>query len=586
MNAELVYNIEDIFGRCLQDYGVEKYFIAPYQRGYKWSSKENGQIPILFDDLKEAFMQPERDYYLQYITIKQNKEDNYLEVIDGQQRLTTLSILLEILQVLNYECVNFSVDKLSYAIRGDLFKERIKNKNQEYWEKLNLDNIDKQDVYYLLSAGKYFFDNLNKDNHDIDLKKFYDFICSHVQLIVNAVEPHIDSEKVFRNLNSNKMPLTDSELIKGLLLTKSAREKGDKYQKRHFKEILEMRAAMGRKWDEITNWVNKPDIKNFFFGEITELEFVKHIESSLKLGISENEAILLLLLSLTVKKDKDIKNSQYLLFNYFHKEAKKQGTNAEYFLEKINVIYSVLNDWFNDDEIYNLLGYLFYTEQINLKLLSAEIETTTVDFKTKLLYNILNDINQIEKLEGKLNYEKNKDLVRKFLLMINLFQTNGKEVSICEYRFPFIELSKVYTESIEHIYSQNPCQMTKVNDEMSLFQYNKDGKYDDNDIAIYNEIFDEFEMEKKQYESSLHTIGNLALVTTSINSSFSNNTFSNKRIILREKIINQGKFVPPHTYNVFNKIYSSEGELNIWSLRDIKEHKENIINKLSFNAKR
>ena len=105
---ELIYNIKNIFSTensecCLVEYEVEKFHIAAYQRGYKWSSDEYGAVTILLNDLWDAFKAYQRnerkEYYLQYITLKRNSELRYLEVIDGQQRLTTLSVLLSTLSL-------------------------------------------------------------------------------------------------------------------------------------------------------------------------------------------------------------------------------------------------------------------------------------------------------------------------------------------------------------------------------------------------------------------------------------------------------------------------------------------------------
>ena len=69
---------------------------------------------------------------------------------------------------------------------------------------------------------------------------------------------------MFSNLNDNKVDLTSSELIKGLFLTKSAREKTDE-RKITYKEILDIRAVMGRQWDSLSHWANRSDINIFFF---------------------------------------------------------------------------------------------------------------------------------------------------------------------------------------------------------------------------------------------------------------------------------------------------------------------------------
>ena len=122
--ADLIYNVENIFSQnklgCLVDYNCEYYHIASYQRGYKWGSDENGAVSILLEDIKTAFLkfknnQHLSDYYLQYITLKKNEQTKYLEVIDGQQRLTTMSILLSVFSTI-LGISNIAHGRLDYAV--------------------------------------------------------------------------------------------------------------------------------------------------------------------------------------------------------------------------------------------------------------------------------------------------------------------------------------------------------------------------------------------------------------------------------------------------------------------------------------
>lgn len=66
------------------------YFIPSYQRGYRWDKK---QVEELLDDIYEVYVTKQESYCLQPIVVSQI-EDNKYEIIDGQQRLTTIYILL------------------------------------------------------------------------------------------------------------------------------------------------------------------------------------------------------------------------------------------------------------------------------------------------------------------------------------------------------------------------------------------------------------------------------------------------------------------------------------------------------------
>src|SRR5687768_4015633 len=100
MSKELVFSVGNVFNDntpdgALYQHGAKSYYIAPYQRGYKWaSSGPNDAVCLLMRDIIDAF-ESNSEYYLQFITTKLNDKGGtkVLEVIDGQQRLTTLTLL-------------------------------------------------------------------------------------------------------------------------------------------------------------------------------------------------------------------------------------------------------------------------------------------------------------------------------------------------------------------------------------------------------------------------------------------------------------------------------------------------------------
>jgi uncharacterized protein with ParB-like and HNH nuclease domain len=257
--ADLVFSISNIFNSensdgCLEQHSANRYHIPAYQRGYKWASlHETDPVPLLMKDLYEAFLisknNPEKEYYLQYITLKRPANHVHLEVIDGQQRLTTLSILLSVMSRKIHGKSNIAVNKLDYAIRENFFLKHIYPADAlgellaTTWDKykgIRLHEINdgaagtkeynNQDIFYMSEAAKAMDRFLSEDMPPGVLPGFYGFVTNNVFIIVNAVEPYVSSEQVFNNLNSNKVPLTEPELIKALVLTKAAREKDNKHQ--------------------------------------------------------------------------------------------------------------------------------------------------------------------------------------------------------------------------------------------------------------------------------------------------------------------------------------------------------------------
>jgi len=582
--AELIYNIKDIFSTnnsdsCLMVYDADKFYIAAYQRGYKWSSDESGAVTILLNDLWDAFQafqrQERKEYYLQYITLKKNIERRHLEVIDGQQRLTTLSILLSIFS-LKLEIDNISKNKLEYAIRENFFEKHIYTSNylkdllNKQWDNeqgliFSADEkINTQDVYYLFNATIKINEFLSNDEVTKQIKSFYRFVLNNVKIIVNAVD-HISSEKVFSNLNSNKVPLTEAELIKGLLLTKYSRLYNINEEKKHFREILEMRLSLGRQWDEITRWSNQPVINSFFFkGE-------------------EGMTALLTLVAIQngYKVEKKTNTNDYPLFNFYHKFGK---TETAY--QNLISTYSVLNDWFNEDKVFNLLGYLFFAKGSNktIKDYLSKIKLS----KSELLKNLTKDVKSlIPQDTEQLFYGNDQDNeIHRVLLAINVF-SDGANNRFNYHRFI------VDKWTLEHIFPQTPegkGQVLKEKDKQIILEVL--GEKATDEIKQILEKPERTTEEKEIYQTALKSIGNLnsignmCLLTDKDNSSNGCGFFDEKRTNILERIL-KGSFVPKHTFDVFSKMIfkTTPGDFERWTNDNITNHSSIIkttIDNLNF----
>jgi uncharacterized protein with ParB-like and HNH nuclease domain len=573
---ELIYSIKDIFNNenqngCLTQYDCKCYHIPAYQRGYKWASDTNGAVSVLLNDLKNAFLaskeEDRKEYYLQYITVKkiESEKGNYLEVIDGQQRLTTISIILSIIS-LELEHINIATDKLDYAIRTNFFTQYIYKKDalnliiDNTWDQLlnHNPNLNKQDVYYICSAVKKSYEVLINNDFKKQIQEFYDYLITNVKLIVNSVEEHIESETVFKNLNSNKVPLTEPELIKGLLITKIGREHSQK-QTKHFKEILEIRMNIGRYWDEITAWANKPEIKSFYFNNNQD-------------AMQE----LLWLTAITIESDElklnsSTKSKDFPLFNFFL-DLKQYKRSFDQLLKTKNT----LDDWFYDTKIYNLLGFCRFAKSSglnNLKLLKKIIKQNT---KTGLIIE-LNKIKDsfFKDIDWKkTNYAETPNTIHHILLALNVF-IEGQDST----RFNFYSFEQE-NWTLEHIFPQTPEGKKKI-----LSKENRDeiiallGDGIDEKVLRVLKLSERDENQKELYYNALkehpalNSIGNMCLLTGSDNASMGNKFFYEKRQDTL-KLIQKGSFVPKHTFDVFSKMFESSNtdKMKVWTKKDIDEH--------------
>lgn len=582
--AELIYSVEDIFTSCLHHYHDAQYFyIAPYQRGYKWGSGENEAVMRLVKDIYKSFSSTspnqQQEYYLQYVTLKPVKIESqkyYLEVIDGQQRLTTLSVLLAVINNLDNQYENFSNNKISYALSKSFLSNWIYNHkistllSYESWDRFIDENKeeDKQDVFYLFQAAhamnKFITDVVGLDN----LKAFFQHLSDNIKLIVNAVESHIDSERVFRNLNSNKVPLTEAELVKALLITKAARGKDEFLKSKRFKEIMDIRSALGRQWDEIQINLNEPSVKSVFFPKQTDVM-----------------QGLLQLTALSLKYERqDSVNEKYPLFEFFQNQIQENSYLSADIFFRIVLIYKLIMEWYKDDTIFNALGFLFYNKnkkysvsELLHSLLSNTINNNfqlQKDLNTKILeHKLFSNLKELKEF----NYIDDYDLIHDILLLINLFPLKLQRFNFAEFE------SKKWT--LEHIFPQNPklADEKLTEDDIKLLKdiVDNPGKWsiiepllnksplNEKEVELFNELL-------KANTALLNNIGNMALLPLGENAGLGNKLFNKKREKICEQI-SDGSFVPSHTFNLFSKLILPKTEqLKFWSKNDIENHQQYI----------
>lgn len=589
---ELIFSIADIFDSstptgCLTQYGGSAYRIPAYQRGYKWGADDDGAVSILLHDLWTAFKvsatQQRKEYYLQYITIKPDAQQGFLEVIDGQQRLTTLSILNAVLAVL-LGTRNQSAGKLYYAIRGSFFAETIDDNvalaafiNQA-WETLITakPGANKQDIYYLHAAARkineFLLAKAPQPATSIELRDFTSYLARHVKLIVNSVETHVPGETVFKNLNTNKVPLTETELIKALIITRIGRA-GTQTERRSFKEVLEARLRLGRLWDEITHWVNAPAVSTFYFESATN-------------GLGLHKFLTLVARQLGYRKPEQ-SGPALPLFNFYNLADLQKA------FATIKDTYTRLADWYAHDETYQLLGFCRFAkngskEKYNgLSFLQKCLNSQTKsELRHLLLATKATLLPAAAKIET-LRYGQDDDAwIHAVLLNLSVFAPGTP----ARFDFPAFVRQKW---SLEHIFPQTPEGKGHFLDQaqrVALREMLNPAMLADQpelaDLLDKDTRTDEQQRYLKALQAGpLNSIGNMCLLTSSDNASNGCLPFPEKRRnVLR--LVQQGNFVPKHTFDVFSKMLPAllardPATWATWTSTDIDAHRNHIIQQSS-----
>ena len=232
LNAEQKYILK-IFG------DRTKYIIPPYQRAYSWTESECDE---LFEDLKTAFQKNKIEgYFLGNLVLATALRDEY-EVIDGQQRLTTLIMFLKalysfdlnnrklkstiwILDDRNNTIIEQRVKTNIFIEKDSLSFNEVLDENYKYEKPKDKKDKFKTNIYFFYEKIKEF---IYQDGNDI--KDFIDFILYDVSLLPiyteaeNSAKAREKALKIFETMNNRGMPLDDSDIFKSNLYYMANRE--------------------------------------------------------------------------------------------------------------------------------------------------------------------------------------------------------------------------------------------------------------------------------------------------------------------------------------------------------------------------
>jgi uncharacterized protein with ParB-like and HNH nuclease domain len=558
---------EDIKLKSISELLGESFYIPSYQRGYRWAEQ---QVVELLEDLA-SFSKEKKEgefYCLQPIVV--NEDNGKYRVIDGQQRLTTIYLILKYFNEVEFKRPKslFNIFFETRASNEDFFKEL----NSDFLEK---DKICKTDIdkFYMSSAyleiDKWFTDKISKNQSFI--QDFYPVLLDSVKVIWYEINDKNEID-VFTRLNIGKIPLTNAELIKALFLINIGKNNESE-------KIL-----LASQWDEIEYKLQDKEFFAFIngkeFNKPTKIEYIFDVMAK-----SEKHK------QITIKNlaKGDDKRSFYI-FNSLIKDEK----SSKQLWDEVKKYFRIFNELHTDNKYYHLVGYLVNNGK-NIGNISQNFLTLSkVDFLAYLqaeiasLFKFKKDKNdKNDKTLENIKYDEDYNLITKILFLFNVISTMNSGYS----RYPF-NLHKQEDWSLEHIHAQQSEDITKDEDRRQLL--NSQLNYIDEELKgqieqiikdkkIDNEKFGEIQ-EKifKMYSdvSNVHAIDNLALLGKDDNSSLNNSIFPAKRDGIKE-LDRNGSFIPIGTKNVFLKYYSDNvTEGLMWNKEDREAYLKAIKNTL------
>lgn len=599
-----------------------KTYVIPFQqRGYKWNSTN---VEELLNDLKDFIDNSDtkkRIYCLQPFTIVPLGENRY-NVLDGQQRLTTLYLLHTYLYHSAPYKFEFERDR---AMEGEGM-----SRSQFLREIDAIDDVSASqciDFFYIHNAynhikvvfNKWAKELCNSDDEKIVdeiklalIKKFKVLLDGgrkekSVQIIWYEVKKEKEHE-TFRNLNSGKIPLTNTELIKALMLN---RVSGLPTKEQEEAAVIFEQIEQQLQNDHFWYMFNAGELRE---GQ-TRMDFLFNLAAECK------------------QSDYDI-DSRWSFRNYFMKPEK--GTLSEKW-KQVRHTYLRLKDMYDDIYSYHYIGFLTYSNDNTLNstkdLLELSRNTTHSDFIENLkqrIKQILNNKHHSNVEDYRYDQTKKKDL-RLLFVMHNVETILQKYASLNENeklhlkngfeRFPY-ELLHKQNWDIEHIASNTDSDFKNTEDRKAWLQSIKKDlgeKYPKQDVSSLEEKFDKDK--KKEHFDELYNaimrrcdeaiedaikdnsdngkdkmqVGNITLLDSHTNRCYHNALFPRKRryIIVANGLTDKNDkfeqsisklYVPPCTLSVFTKAYNKGGylTLNAWTQTDADAYLLDMEQKLSY----
>ena len=579
------------------------FYVPAYQRGYRWNEE---QVKDLLDDLYNfASGKNEKLFYcLQPVIVKKinkdsdqwraiikahsqiDQEKEIYEVVDGQQRLTTLYILLQYIiekaSDEDKEDEQKSMYNLIYETRIEMacFLENIATKTKD--DVTDIDRKHAFDAYQYIDEWVMTKKTAQLKASTIRSKlalllcqdKETKESCGSLQVVWYEIDQNKDVIREFLTINNGKIQLTEAELIKALFLQK--RNLGDDNL-----EITQGNIAL--EWERIENALHQDDFWYFLSKENK---------------IPSNRIELLLRLNKGVfETDKNkLFRSYYGIFS--EKEGLSEIVKEEW--KNVVSVFRTLEDWYIDPIKYNLIGFLTHANTPLQDIYkNYENATSQEDFIYKLK----------EMIKGKLpenpetlSYSNTKDRynIWKILLWLNIHTLNlqlkslrgSSEVNSPSYKFPF-DIFVAQNWDVEHIDSAQTNRLSKKEDQKEWVKVHKEflpEKEWDEKVAPFEleenwekciEAIKEIAEEKSEEEDNRNTIGNLTLLDAETNRSYGNALFPRKRKEILEAIRN-GKYVPQCTQMIFYKNFGETSLQNslYWSDSCKKAYQDYILNEL------
>ena len=564
--------------------------IDKYQRGYRWGMRE---IFSLLEDIMSFDSKKESFYCLQPLVVRE-KNDNTFELIDGQQRTTTIYLILKYLLNENFYFIKYETrgddegynDFLENINSYDLpnfleISEDTLDKNiSDFWKNdfiQNYDIIDSVDNFYFFKAFcliKYWFSQ-NEEN-----KKVFEHKLLHKTKVIWYKET-IDESNVassFINFNDGKISLDQAELIKGLYVLNfntipDATRKS--YEENQFAE----------EWNTIEHHLKVPSFWNFINNEKDNRELANKITVLLQIEKGKG------------KKSEDLFYTYREYDKAFNSDLKPEWRN-------LSGLYNQLEEWYQNRETYHLMGAVVHLTSTSIhEVIKKYKQSSNKDALNSYLKEILKqeffkDKGIFKELYNPDELKYGKSGVFSILLLYNIAVAHLTDKY---YKFPFDLFKQVKSWNIEHIYAKNSKGFESLEDlenwynELSIIIVGENDLKTNSELQKLWQQIDLLDIDRsnslvKQIEPKLQelldkdSLSNLCFLDNVTNIQVGNKVFRKKREMILElhKKLDEDAYIPIASKLVFQKSLTPSENLvmNYWNTMDREAYIEDVKNKI------
>lgn len=581
--------IETLFDKDFQ--------VPSYQRGYRWTPE---QINELLNDIREFLNQPDHGgtpsfYCLQPLVLRASA-DGAWEVVDGQQRLTTIFLILchfdDVLRQRGKQRF-----RLSYETRCEsgAFLENIRPSDAHK-------NID---FYYMDQAAKAiaaWFDQRDASERAC----FADCLLSDgsagksVKVIWYELASDEDPVQAFTRLNVGKIALNDAELIRALFLREANFAASGNWEER---------SAIAQEWDEIEKTLQDDDVWYFLYAG--KHRYASRIEYIFELIAREHAAATAAAPAL------------HPTFHYWRRRLEAPDASAKSEWLTVKKYFMRLHEWFRDRTLYHLVGYLINDNADMVAIRKDAATLTRSAFRQGLKRRIRDRLlmrlpvlrDATADLEATLrigldalDYDTSSQhaTIRSVLLLFNIASLLENAKAIMRFPFSYFRNEQWDIEHIRSLASAAPSSSRERRDWLDdLVRYLSASGSKDSALSKaltlleqvgdgetppgpdFSNAFQNLYLYVREHYDGAgeladdNALGNLTLLDAATNRGYGNAVFPIKRskIIARDR---DGVFIPLCTRNVFLKCYSKRiDHLSTWSSHDRADYFDAIVASLN-----